>query len=150
MPNGKFTIRVYGLLINSRLEVLVTDEIFQGKHMTKFPGGGLEQGEGTIDCLKREIREELGQEAEVGKHFYTTDFYQPSVFYKDYQVLCIYYFIHAMEYTFGVKQKRFDFPSEADGTVVFRWVPLQKMLDEPFSFENDRKVAAMLFERCNK
>lgn len=151
MPLGKFTIRVYGLLISSENNVLVTDEIFRGKRMTKFPGGGMENGEGTVDCLKREIKEELGQDVEVGKHFYTTDFYQPSIFYKDYQVICIYYFIYAKgTYTFEVKQKLFDFPSEADGTVVFRWVSLDKIKIEPFSFDNDKKVALMLTERfCN-
>jgi 8-oxo-dGTP diphosphatase len=150
MPKGKFTIRVYGLLINDRNEILVTDEIFQGTRMTKFPGGGLEQGEGTIECLKREIREELGQEVDIGEHFHTTDFYQPSIFYKDYQVLCVYYFIHAKIYSFEVKQNRFDFPSETDGTIVFRWVPLNKIKDEPFSFENDRKVAEMLNQKFDK
>jgi len=150
MPSGKFTIRVYGLLINSKKEILVTDEIFQGERMTKFPGGGLEQGEGTIDCLKREIREELGQDAEVGEHFYTTDFYQPSIFYKDFQVLCIYYFIHTKTFSFDVKEKRFDFQSEANGTVVFRWVPLDNIKLEPFSFENDRRVAEMLYKKFLK
>ncbi len=151
MPHGNFTIRVYGLLISSENNVLVTDEIFQGKRMIKFPGGGMEQGEGTVDCLKREIKEELGQEVEIGEHFYTTDFYQPSIFYKDYQVICVYYFIHIKgNPLFEVKQKLFDFPSETDGTVVFRWVPLCKIKEEPFSFENDRKVAEMLFEKFCK
>jgi 8-oxo-dGTP diphosphatase len=150
MPHGNFTIRIYGLLISNENNILVTDEIFQGKRMTKFPGGGLEQGEGSIDCLKREIKEELGQDVEVGKHFYTTDFFQPSIFFKEYQVLCIYYFIEAEKYSFEVKEKPFDFPSDVDGTIVFRWVPLIKIKDEPFTFENDRKVAAMLFERFIK
>jgi len=44
--------------------------------MTKFPGGGLQFGEGTIDCIKREFREELGCEIGVLKHFYTTDYFQ--------------------------------------------------------------------------
>lgn len=146
MPLGKFTIRVYGLLVHEG-QVLVTDEIYSGRRLTKFPGGGMEQGEGSIDCLKREIMEELGQEVNVGEHFYTTDFYIPSVFYKDYQVICIYYFIHAEKFLFQVKKKRFDFSGKADGTIIFRWVPLDKITSEPFTFENDRKVAGMLFEK---
>ena len=148
MFNYKFTIRVYGLLINDKRQILVTDEIFNGKRFTKFPGGGLEYGEGTIYCLKRECLEELGQEIEVMEHFYTTDFFQPSIFNKDYQVICIYYFIKTIHnYTFEIKQKRFDFPEENDGVVVFRWVPVDRILQEDFTFENDRKVAKMIFEK---
>ena len=54
---GIFNIRVYALLINEKNEVLITDEFRFGKEVTKFPGGGLHWGEGTIDCLQRECRE---------------------------------------------------------------------------------------------
>ena len=54
-----FTIRVYGILINEEKQVLVSDEFIRGNYYTKFPGGGLELGEGTRDCLKREFKEEM-------------------------------------------------------------------------------------------
>ena len=60
---NKFTIRVYGIIINQKNEILISDEFQLGTKMTKLPGGGLEFGEGTIDCIKREFREECnGQE----------------------------------------------------------------------------------------
>ena len=49
----KFIIRVYGIAIHNG-HILVCDEIWYDTFMTKFPGGGLEYGEGTIDCLKSE------------------------------------------------------------------------------------------------
>ena len=49
-----FVVRVYGLIINDKKEVLLTDEYQQGMKMTKFPGGGLEFGEGPVDCIKRQ------------------------------------------------------------------------------------------------
>ena len=61
----KFTIRVYAIIINDNNEVLLSDEFQMGIKMTKFPGGGMEFGEGTFDCLKREAIEEFGQEIEV-------------------------------------------------------------------------------------
>lgn len=76
----KFNIRVYGLLLNDNSELLVADEFEFGMKFTKFPGGGLELGEGLIDGLKREWMEELGQEIEVVEHFYTTDFFSYLVF----------------------------------------------------------------------
>ena len=69
------SVRVYGILINAEKQVLVSDEFIRGGLYTKFPGGGLEVGEGTRDCLKREFMEEMGLLVEVGDHIYTTDFY---------------------------------------------------------------------------
>jgi 8-oxo-dGTP pyrophosphatase MutT (NUDIX family) len=54
-----FNIRVYGILVNEEKKVLVSDELIRGSYITKFPGGGLEFGEGTRDCLQREFMEEM-------------------------------------------------------------------------------------------
>ena len=84
-------VRVYGLCCNTRGDLLITRERYGAHRMTKFPGGGLEYGEGTKDCLIREFREELGLEIRVKEHFYTTDFFQPSAYHEKAQVLSIYY-----------------------------------------------------------
>ncbi|MBS1587330.1 MAG: NUDIX domain-containing protein [Bacteroidetes bacterium] len=86
-----FNVRVYGVWIHDQ-RLLVNEEIIKGKKMIKFPGGGLHFGEGTIDCLKREFREELGLDIDVQEHFYTTDFFQPSAFDNS-QVISIYYLV---------------------------------------------------------
>ena len=75
-----FNLRVYGILINEQNQLLVSDEYIRGMKITKFPGGGLEFGEGTRDCLKREFLEEMNLNVEVGKHLYTTDYFQLSSF----------------------------------------------------------------------
>ena len=54
------TVRVYGILIDSVHGLLVSDEFIRGEYFTKLPGGGLEFGEGTRDCLVREFKEETG------------------------------------------------------------------------------------------
>src|SRR5688572_2039073 len=72
-PQGfPFNVRVYGICFNEKMELLVTDEIIRDQEVSKFPGGGLEFGEGTIDGLKREFIEETGNEVDVSEHFYTT------------------------------------------------------------------------------
>jgi ADP-ribose pyrophosphatase YjhB (NUDIX family) len=92
-----FTIRVYGILMNENQQVLVTDEYIRGHYYTKFGGGGLELGEGTIDCLKREFIEEMNLKVEVIEHIYTTDFYQRSAFNPEHQMMAIYYRVKALE-----------------------------------------------------
>ena len=92
-----FNIRVYGILINEQRQVLVSDELIRGSYFTKFPGGGLEFGEGTRNCLKREFNEEMNLEVEVGDHIYTTDFFQMNAFNTEQQIVSIYYFAKAQE-----------------------------------------------------
>ena len=105
-----FNIRVYGIIINEHRQVLVSDEFIRGAYVTKFPGGGLEFGEGTRDCLKREMKEELNIEAEIGDHIYTTDFYQRSAFNTDHQIVSIYYHVKPLEpILVPFKQRQFDF-----------------------------------------
>src|SRR5207344_3401209 len=107
---GSFNIRVYGLLINEQRQVLVSDEYIRGDYFTKFPGGGLELGEGTRDCLKREFKEETGLDVIVGDHIYTTDYFQQSAFNPNDQIVSIYYFVKADGLnSLQVKTKVFDF-----------------------------------------
>ena len=103
-------IRVYGILINDQNQVLVSDEFIRGNYYTKFPGGGLELGEGTRDCLKREFMEEMNLKVEIGDHIYTTDFYQQSAFNPEHQIVSIYYYAKALEpITAQLPTKEFNF-----------------------------------------
>ena len=92
-----FNIRVYGILVDEQKNVLVSDELIKGNRYTKFCGGGLEFGEGTINCLKREFKEEMDLEIEVVKHLYTTDFFQKSIFNPNHQLISVYYLVKALE-----------------------------------------------------
>ena len=118
---SRFTIRVYGLIINSRNEVLVTDEFQLDRKMTKFPGGGMHFGEGTVDCLKREMMEECGQEIEDIRHFYTTDFYQKALFWDNYQLMSIYYLARLKEpVQMKFSTRTFDFAEMTNGNSIFQ------------------------------
>ena len=145
MAANIFNVRVYGILLNNQRQVLVTDEIRYGYRITKFPGGGLHFGEGTVDCLKRECMEELGREVEVQEHFYTTDFFQPSAFNDQQQVISIYYFISMNDPgKLDVKQRAFDFTEEQEEAQIFRWVDLDALSPEDFTFPIEKKVAGLL------
>lgn len=129
----RFNVRVYGLLINERNEILVADEVFKnGGKATKFPGGGLELGEGLIDCLVREFKEETGINVQVLSHFYTTDFFQPSFFDNDSQIISIYYICKSNEWQkIKTSNEKFDFVVEPGiEKESFRWVPLSQIANE--------------------
>jgi ADP-ribose pyrophosphatase YjhB (NUDIX family) len=141
----RFNVRVYGLLIRNQSEILVTDEFRLGTLMMKFPGGGLEFGEGTIDCLHREFTEELRQEINVLSHFYTTDYYQPTqLIPENQQLLSIYYLVEAIEpQMYITTELKFEI-KEIDGEQSFRWVSIEDTAPEEFTFPIDQKVFRML------
>ena len=151
----RFNLRVYGILINERKQVLVADEFIRGGLYTKFPGGGLEFGEGTRDCLKRELKEELGVDAEIGDHIYTTDFFQMSAFRPEDQIISIYYFAKQLEeLKVPLRNKPFDFDENqmeiynATGeTETFRLIDWNDFSDETVTLPIDKMVARMVKDR---
>jgi 8-oxo-dGTP diphosphatase len=143
-----FTIRVYGLLISNRKEILLSDELRYGMKMTKFPGGGLKLGEGPEDCLRREAFEEFGQHADIVNHFYTTGFYQKAMFLENHQLISIYYRIKLQEeLKFPVSVKEFDFENSNNPDQSFRWKGLNSLQKKDLSFPVDQYVANMLKEK---
>ena len=142
-----FNVRVYGICFNEKQEILIADELIKGRPITKFPGGGLEFGEGTVDCVKREFIEETGQQVEVLRHFYTTDFFVESAFRKGSQVISIYYLVKLKEASrFKISDKKFDFPEMKNDVFVFRWLKPGELSPDEFTFAIDKKVAVLIRE----
>jgi 8-oxo-dGTP pyrophosphatase MutT (NUDIX family) len=140
-----FNIRVYGLFQNEKSQILLTDEYVLDREMTKFPGGGMHFGEGPEDCLKREAREEFGQEIEIVNHFHTTGFFQRALFYNDHQLISIYYRARFLENPrFRISDLPFDFPARVNGSQSFRWADLTTLQEHDLSFPIDRYVLRLL------
>jgi len=139
-----FNVRVYGLLINEHNQILLADEEVKGYRFTKFPGGGLEFGEGLKDALKREFMEECYTEVEVLEHFYTTDFYVKSAF-NDSQIISIYYKVAPVTaLNIALKTEMFDFSSAADELLAFRWKSLDELQPGDVTFPIDQYVIELL------
>jgi ADP-ribose pyrophosphatase YjhB (NUDIX family) len=146
-----FNVRVYGILINKN-QILVSDEYIRGKFYTKFPGGGLEHGEGTRDCLKREFKEEMNLQVEVTEHLYTTDFYQQSAFNPKDQIISIYYFVNPLEpITFHLANSKNNFTEEqlniynqTSQIETFRFINLKDISSEDMSLPIDKIVVQLL------
>jgi ADP-ribose pyrophosphatase YjhB (NUDIX family) len=147
-----FNIRVYGILINDQKQVLVSDEFIRGNYYTKFPGGGLEFGEGTRDCLMREFMEEMNLNVKIGDHIYTTDFYQMSAFNPSHQIISIYYEARALEpinvplrlNPFEFDERQLSVYKETGETETFRMIDWQQFSPESVSLPIDKVVAEII------
>jgi 8-oxo-dGTP diphosphatase len=151
---NKFNLRVYGILINEKKQVLVSDEFIRGNYYTKFPGGGLEFGEGTRDCLQREFMEEMNLRVAVGDHIYTTDYFQLSAFNPEHQIISIYYYAKALEeIKVPLRDKLFDFDEQQmaiykqkNEIETFRFIDWQNFSEEMVTLPIDKIVSKMVKE----
>ena len=148
----RLNVRVYGILVNEQNQVLVSDELIRGGYYTKFPGGGLEYGEGTRECLAREFIEEMNLKVEVGEHLYTTDFFQVSAFNPDHQIISIYYRVKALE-KIAVRLSTVVFDFDEDQMKIynkrreietFRFIDWEDFSEESVTLPIDKVVAGLL------
>ncbi|MBI1316521.1 NUDIX domain-containing protein [bacterium] len=138
-PNPRrLVVRVYGLLLNAQQQVLTVSETYQGLELHKFPGGGLEWGEGLLDCVQREFREETGWDIPFQEHFYTTDFFQPSAFGPHDQILSVYYLCSQPFRDNALPG------SGAEQGLTFRWSAIEPSLISNLTLPIDQVVAQRL------
>lgn len=135
----RFNIRVYGIWINEKQEVLLSKEEKGDWKFTKFPGGGLEWGEGLKEGLHREFKEETGLDLKVGEHIYTTDFFQQSAFRENDQLISIYF---RMENPNELSLQNNMLAKDAiEGEMNrFIWIPLNKIKKKDLTFPIDQYI----------
>lgn len=133
-----FNVRIYGLLIHNH-RLMILEEPFMGEIVKKFPGGGLEFGEGTRDCLKREFKEELNLDIRVGEHFYTQDFFLQSGLDPNEQILMIYYRVVLTD----ISQLHI----EETAIKKLIWIDLDQLSEDDLSLPTDKKVTRMLLNK---
>jgi ADP-ribose pyrophosphatase YjhB (NUDIX family) len=95
-PQGVFNVRVYMVVTRTsertgEQEVLVSYERLPMGGVMKFPGGGLEWGEGAKACIRREAIEELGQAVQVGELLHVSEGAHVSSFDPSHQVVAVHY-----------------------------------------------------------
>jgi 8-oxo-dGTP diphosphatase len=140
-PN-RFIIRVYGIALNQRGELLLSEEFRIGKYMTKFVGGGLEFGEGVQDCLHREFMEECGVEIKTGRLLHINSHFQESAFHPRGQLISIYFSVQLLQPIPGTEV----LPPRPwqDGDQYFRWADPVKLRENELTWPVDRDVIRLI------
>lgn len=128
-----FNVRVYALIIN-RDSILISKELIKSKEVLKFPGGGLEYGEGLIEGLQRESMEEMNQTLKNINHFYTTDFFQKCQFNEKNQLISIYYSAELSSKLYNKLKKPIkDQP-------IFIWRKINEFMEDELELPIDKHV----------
>ena len=146
----RFNVRTYGFLLNELDQVLVSDELIKGKFITKFPGGGVELGEGIAAALVREFQEECATKITILEHIYTTDFFLQSQWDSESQVISVYYLVACENWKLiPIGTKKFDFPVvQGVDAENRRWVAINSILkEEALVLPADRVAAGILDAR---
>lgn len=147
----RFNLRVYGILLNEAHEVLLSHESRNGFRFTKFPGGGVEFGEGLVEALHREFIEELGLKIKKSTFFYVNEFFQPSVFNPSDQLIAFYYLV-----TVDLQEINPELISkppnllDSDDYEVFNWHAIKGLDPDLFTFPIDQKVLIEIQDKLLK
>ncbi|WP_026729584.1 NUDIX domain-containing protein [Flavobacterium denitrificans] len=91
-PLSSFNVRAYAICENGN-KILALYEYRKNQIYCKLPGGGVEFGEGILDCLHREFLEELNVKIEIIEHLYTQEHFVESIIDDGRQILLIYYIV---------------------------------------------------------
>jgi ADP-ribose pyrophosphatase YjhB (NUDIX family) len=144
-----FNVRVYALIVkNNRL--LISEEQHGGVFLRKFPGGGLQFGEGIVQALHRELKEELNADVESASMLCVTEDFVVSFLNNKQQVIGVHYLV-------DLKQ---DYSDEflnnnrvelENGHIHFKWVLIDSLSSEDFTSTVDKsafeKLKNFLLER---
>ncbi len=126
LPHKKIGV---GVIYNDRGEILIDRRRNYGLigGLWEFPGGKIKVRETVRACIKREIKEELALDVEVGDHLITIN--------HTYSQFSITLIVHYCSYLGGEPQ-----PLECE---EIRWVTLEQMDNFAFPEANSQIIAAL-------
>ncbi len=134
-PLSSFNVRAYAICENDN-KILALYEYHKDQLFCKLPGGGLEFGEGILDCLHREFLEELNVKIEIVEHLYTQEHFVESILDDGRQILLIYYIVKIS----NLEEMKISTPDISR----FEWIDVN---ENPFVLPTDKIALAKYRER---
>ena len=140
-----FNLRSYGILIEGG-RVLLSKEWYPHypDGMIKFPGGGVQLGEGPGQAVRREFMEELEMPISIEGVFHVPHGFLKSHF-DNTQVVAIYWKVKRLGSHIPLESPREILTDTGTpGRQKFMWIPLDEFKPEKMSFPFDKQVGQLL------
>ena len=126
---GRFNYRVCAVLLDQGRILVMQDERSPYFYL---PGGRVRMGERAEDAVLREVREELGIEAQIERPLWLSQaFFTEDVDRADYHELCLYFLLDASDTDLLLRGDRFRGP-ELRHVHDFEWLPFDRLREEYF------------------
>ncbi|MAZ96347.1 MAG: hypothetical protein CMP53_02355 [Flavobacteriales bacterium] len=131
-----FNARCYAIIKSQNNRVLVMKERWHGVDLQKFPGGGLELGEGLLECISREIEEEFrySQTLEYVHCFTPTDCFSSR--FKPREQLLLNYFTN----TEAAQEDQWELIANDENLLGIQWLELTKENAYWFTLDSDKNA----------
>ena len=144
-----FNVRVYALIVKNN-HLLIAEEQHGNIFLRKFPGGGLQFGEGIVQALHRELKEELNADVESASLFCVTEDFVVSFLNNKQQVIGVHYLVE-LKQDFSDDYFNNNHLALENGQIHFKWKLLDSIRAEDFSSPVDKvaleKLKKYLFEQ---
>lgn len=139
-----FNLRAYGVLIEDGAVLLSREWLpIYPSGMTKFPGGGVELGEGVGEALVREFQEELGIQIRLGKVLHVPHKFLKSAFDQS-QLVSIYFQVFRVEGEIETKRKEYLTDRGGKAAQKFLWKSREELDPERLTFPFDQELASKI------
>lgn len=124
IEDQKFNFRVAGLALHDGKVLLHQYESFD---FWALPGGRAEMGEDSIETIKREFEEELGESISVDRLLWCCESFYDHRGFKVHE-LCLYYLVEFLDDSKVIqKTEAFDVKEIDGSTLTFKWFDIKSI-----------------------
>ena len=125
--NGRFNLRVCGIIINDNKLLAMSDENAPYYYL---PGGRINLHERAEDAILRELQEELNICAEIVRPLWVNQaFFVEEVLNEKFHEICLYFLIDASKTDLLERGEKFT-RSEGKHTLTFEWLKFDELKDK--------------------
>jgi ADP-ribose pyrophosphatase YjhB (NUDIX family) len=124
----KFTYRIGGIALHNQRILCQKSTVYPHSVYWFLPGGRAELGETAEETLSREVQEELGEVAQIGRLLYIIEnFFE--IEKEHHHEIALYFELHfsANSYLYQDNMLSFLRPDEDQLPMIFDWLPLAEL-----------------------
>lgn len=125
---GRFNLRVSGLLIHENRLLIMKDEQTPYYYI---PGGRIALNETAETAIVREFQEELHVNASIERMVFVGEsFFTEEVNKEDYHEICMYYLMNVEKSSYIYEDNQFLCDEDGTRCLTFTWMPIEELKNQ--------------------